>query len=35
MLQQVRGSVSGRKQQLVVQHINEAIQHLSTALSIK
>jgi len=35
MLQQVRGSVSGRNQQLVVQHINEAIQHLSVALSIK
>jgi hypothetical protein len=35
MLQQVRGSVSGRKQQLVVQHINEALHHLSVALSIK
>jgi len=35
MLQKVRSSVSGRNQQRVVQHINEAIQHLSIALSIK
>jgi hypothetical protein len=34
-LQKVRGSVSGGKQQLVVGHINEAIHHLSEALSIK
>jgi len=34
-LQKVRGTVSGGKQQLVVGHINEAIHHLSEALSIK
>jgi hypothetical protein len=35
MLQKVRGSVSGRNQQRVVQHINEAMHHLTVALSIK
>ena len=35
MLQKVRGSVSGRNQQRVVQHINEAIHHLTVALSVK
>jgi hypothetical protein len=35
MLQKVRGTVSGGKQQMVVQHLNEAIHHLSVALSIK
>jgi hypothetical protein len=35
MLTQVRGSVGGRKQQQVVQHINEALQHVSIALKIK
>jgi hypothetical protein len=35
MLQKVRGSVSGRNQQRVVQHINEAMHHLTIALSIK
>jgi CBS-domain-containing membrane protein len=35
MLQKVRTSVSGRNQQRVVQHINEAIHHLSVALTVK
>jgi hypothetical protein len=35
MLQKVRGSVSGGNQQRVVQHINEAMHHLTVALSIK
>lgn len=34
-LQNVKGTIRGRNQQRVVQHINEAIQHLSVALSIK
>jgi hypothetical protein len=34
-LQKVRGTVSGGKQQVVVGHINEAIHHLTEALSIK
>jgi hypothetical protein len=35
MLQKVRGSVSGRNSQRVVQHLNEAMHHLTVALSIK
>jgi hypothetical protein len=35
MLQKVRGTVGGRNSQRVVQHINEAIQHLTVALSTK
>ena len=34
-LQQVRTTVGGRKQQLAVSHINEAIRRLDVALSIK
>jgi hypothetical protein len=34
-LQKVKSSVGGRRQQRVVQHINDALQHLSVALSIK
>jgi hypothetical protein len=35
MLQKVRGTVGGRNSQRVVQRINEAIQHVTVALSIK
>jgi hypothetical protein len=35
MLQKVKGSVSGGKQQRVVQHLNEAIHELTVALSVK